>query len=329
MHKLEKRIFTLRNKKEFEKLALDIFRFQAKESRVYKQYLETMKVKVKKVKTINQIPFLPISLFKKHIIISGTEQPVRVFESSGTTGQTPSRHYVVSEDIYKKSFVQHFEAKYGNPEKLCILALLPSYMERGNSSLIYMMDHLIKMSRHTDSGFYLNDYEYLKEVLEQRNKDKNPCLLLGVSYALLDMAEKFPMPLEENIIIMETGGMKGKRKEMIKEELHSILSKAFQKDQIHSEYGMTELFSQAYAGDNGKFVAPKWMKVIARDMYDPMTLLPPGQSGGLNIIDLANLYSCCFIATGDLGKVYKNGDFELSGRFDEAEIRGCNLMIAE
>jgi phenylacetate-coenzyme A ligase PaaK-like adenylate-forming protein len=250
-----------------------------------------------------------------------------VFESSGTTGQQTSKHHVISESIYKSSFLKSFSEFYGNPEKRCILALLPSYLERENSSLVYMMDHLINTSRHPDSGFYMYDLKSLSEILKQRNQDNYPTLLLGVSYALLDFADQYPMPFSDNITVMETGGMKGHRKEMIREELHSILKNAFGLKSIHSEYGMTELLSQAYSIGNESFIPPPWMKVLIRDIYDPLTILPTNQSGGINIIDLANIYSCSFIATGDLGKVNEDGFFEVAGRHDKSEVRGCNLMV--
>lgn len=327
MSGIEERIFNINSGTEFDALALDIFHLQAAENPVYAAFLAHLGVDHDTVTSIADIPFLPIELFKSHRVITGSRSPALHFDSSGTTGQLPSRHYLVSEAIYRESFVRTFTANYGKPEALCILALLPSYMERGNASLVYMMDHLTGLSKHPDSGFYLDDLEGLSVVLKQRVQDEQPTLLLGVSFALLDLAEAFPMELSTNIIVMETGGMKGRRKEMIREELHAILRNAFSTKEIHSEYGMTELLSQAYAKDGKCFRPPPWMRVITRDLYDPLALMPPARSGGINIIDLANMYSCSFIATGDVGLVYHDGAFEITGRFDQAEVRGCNLMV--
>lgn len=343
--KFEDKIFNISSEEEFQHLAMEIFRYQLKTNAVYNKYFSHLGPGIETIKSIEQIPFLPIEMFREHMVITGNMTPQLTFESSGTTGQKTSKHFVVSEEIYRQSFLKGFKNNYGDPKDLCILALLPSYLERENSSLVYMMDHLIKMSSHKDSGFYLDNLEVLNAVLQSRRDDGYPTLLIGVSFALLDLAEKFPLSLSDNIIVMETGGMKGRRKEMIREELHAVLKKAFSLDAIHSEYGMTELLSQAYSNGAGisdpsnstkaadsvktstRFYPPPWMKVLTRDMYDPLTLLPFGQSGGINIIDLANIYSTSFIATSDLGMVYEDGSFELTGRFDQADIRGCNLMV--
>lgn len=327
MTELEEKIFNIRNEAEFESLALEIFQFQAGNNAVYAEFLANLGMDSVSIQSTSEIPFLPIELFKNHRVLTGKGEPDLIFESSGTTGQTPSRHFVLSETLYRQSFLKTFTQFYGPPEELCILALLPSYLERGNSSLVYMMDHLINLSGHQDSGFYLDDLKKLSEVLQSRITDGHPTLLLGVSFALLDLAEKYPVKLTENITIMETGGMKGRRKEMVREELHKKLREAFQTAAIHSEYGMTELLSQAYSKNGHLFNPPPWMKVLVRDLYDPMTLLPEGRSGGINIIDLANLYSCSFIATGDVGKTFSDDSFEITGRFDQAEVRGCNLMV--
>jgi phenylacetate-coenzyme A ligase PaaK-like adenylate-forming protein len=327
MQNLIDRIFTIDSEEDFNSLALEIFCFQASENLVYSEYLKYLSVEPKDVHLVSDIPFLPIDFFKTHKVICGNEIPKLIFESSGTTGQQTSKHLVLSESIYKSSFLKSFTSFYGNPEELCILALLPSYLERENSSLVYMMNHLMKMSKHQDSGFYLNNLEELSEILQKRNQDKHSTLLLGVSFALLDLADNYPLPLSSNIKIMETGGMKGRRKEIIREELHSTLEKEFKLEGIHSEYGMTELLSQAYAGADRKFHSPPWMKILIRDPYDPLAILSGGQSGAINIIDLANIYSCSFIATGDLGRVHKDGSFDVAGRMDSAEIRGCNLMV--
>jgi len=327
MQELEQRIFSINGEQEFEALAMEIFHLQAIENLTYAAFLSHMGVDHARVNTPVEIPFLPIELFKSHQVITGNHEPEMRFESSGTTGQVPSRHFLVSEKIYRESFLRTFSASYGKPEDLCILALLPSYLERQHSSLVYMMDHLIRLSRDSDSGFYLEDLAGLAAVLQKRAKDGHPTLLLGVSFALLDLAEKYPVKLTPNITVMETGGMKGRREEMIREELHAILKGAFLTHEIHSEYGMTELLSQAYAKDGKRFHPPPWMRVVTRDLYDPLTLLPPGRSGGINVIDLANLWSCSFIAAGDVGRVHTDGSFEVTGRFDQAEVRGCNLMV--
>lgn len=325
--KLEEKIFHVSDGEEFNILAIEIFRYQLKTNPVYSKYFHHLGRGLETIKTVEQIPFLPIEMFREHQVISGNTMSSIIFESSGTSGQKSSKHYIVSKELYEQSFLRTFTANFGNPEEFCILALLPSYLERENSSLVYMMNHLIGMSKHPESGFYLNELYQLSKVLEKRVNDKQATILLGVSFALLDLADKFPLPLNDSIAIIETGGMKGKRKEMIRKELHDILKKAFAKDRIHSEYGMTELLSQAYSKGNNRFYPPPWMKVVIRDMYDPFTILPAGQSGGINIIDLANIHSCSFIATSDLGLVYEDGSFEVSGRFDQADVRGCNLMV--
>ena len=327
MENLEREIFLVRSEKDFESLALKIFRFQSQENPVYKAYLEHLNVDPAGVFSLPQIPLLPIELFKEHRIISGTQEAKIVFESSGTSGQQTSKHHVVSELLYQQSFLRTFKEQVGDPENLCILALLPSYLERNNASLVYMMQHLIERSNHPDSGFYLDNLDKLTGVLLQRNDDRHPSLLLGVSFALLDLAEQFPIKLEDNITLMETGGMKGRRKEFIRDELHDLLNSAFGFQHVRSEYGMTELLSQAYTTPNGNFLPARWMKVFARDMYDPASILPAGQRGAINIIDLANLYSCSFLESADLGMVHQDGSFEIHGRMDQSEIRGCNLMV--
>ena len=319
-------IFSIHNVNDFNKTVLETFQFQAKNCGIYKEFLNHLNVDIKGVKNINQIPFLPIQFFKSHQIISSKENIERTFLSSGTTGNTHSKHYITDVSIYEKSFTNGFEKFYGNIENYTVLALLPSYLEREDSSLIYMVDDLIKKSRNQRSGFYLNNLNELHEILVELDKNNEKVLLIGVSYALLDLIEKFKFKLK-NTIIMETGGMKGRRKELIREELHKILCKGFGVEKIHSEYGMTELLSQAYSKGDGIFECPPWMKVIIRDTEDALTVLPEGKSGGINVIDLANINSCSFIATQDLGKTYANGTFEVLGRFDDSDIRGCNLMV--
>jgi phenylacetate-coenzyme A ligase PaaK-like adenylate-forming protein len=324
---LEERIFKIKDEQEFHVLALEVFRFQATENSLYRQYLSMRKVDPEGVDAIVQIPFLPIGFFRERKVICGEREAEVVFESSGTTGQAPSRHHIASETLYNRSLLYTFRSFYGDPSERCILALLPSYLERGNSSLVYMMNQLIRRSTHPDSGFYLDDLKALSGVLKARSADGHPTLLVGVSFALLDLAEQFPQPLAPNITLMETGGMKGRRKELIRAELHKQLTSAFSLESVHSEYGMTELLSQAYSTGDALFSPPPWMRVLIRDTYDPFEMLPPGRSGGINIIDLANLYSCSFIETGDLGVVRSDGRFEVRGRYDQEEVRGCNLMV--
>lgn len=303
-----------------------IFRYQAVENEVYCQYIKALKVNVDKITEPEQIPFLPIEFFKTHEIIT---IPIaigsKIFTSSGTTGSIQSKHYVNDIRIYEKSYRKGFEHFYGNIEEYCILALLPSYLEREGSSLIYMMDDLIKKSKHPQSGFYLNNYDELLLKLKQLQGQKT--LLVGVTYALLDLVELLGSGDYKNLIIMETGGMKGKREELVREELHERLCKGFGVDVIHSEYGMTELLSQAYSKGNGVFDCPPWMKILIRDTNDPFTILPHNKTGGINVIDLANINSCSFIATQDLGRSLLDNSFEVLGRFDNSDIRGCNLLV--
>jgi len=319
-------IFGPNIKIRFENLALEVFQHQALNCLVYSSYLDELGIAPKSIIHFHQIPFLPIQFFKTHQIVSSADKTDKVFLSSGTTGNVQSKHYVSDLNVYKLSYTKGFEHFYGDIKDYTILALLPGYMEREGSSLIYMVDDLIKKSKSSDSGFYLNDLENLSNKLIKLDKRNKKVLLIGVSYALLDLVRKFEFDLK-NTIVMETGGMKGKRKEMIREELHKRLSMGFGVDKIHSEYGMTELLSQAYSKGNGLFETPPWMRIVVRDPEDPLTLLPHTKTGGLNIVDLANINSCSFIATQDLGKINANGTFELMGRFDNSDIRGCNLMV--
>ena len=321
-------IFKTKTPRTFRATALEVFNYQARHTPVYRDYLSALRVDPKKVNEVDQIPFLPIEFFKSHQVMVEWKKAEVVFESSGTTGTNPSSHNVADASLYEKSFTTAFRQFYGKPKNICILALLPAYLERSGSSLVYMMDHLIKESKHPDSGFYLDNLDELASLLEKRNADGHPTLLVGVSFALLDLAEQYPMVLSENIVVMETGGMKGRRKEMVRSELHEQLKKAFGLGAVHSEYGMTELLSQAYSKGEGLFTCPPWMKILIRDPNDPLSLLGTGQSGGINVIDLANLNSCSFLATGDLGKVHEDGSFEVLGRFDHSDIRGCNLLVS-
>lgn len=323
-----KEIFEIKDERTFRAMALEVFHFQAQAVAVYREYLNVLGVEHENVKAIEEIPFLPVEFFKSHQVIREDMKPEVIFESSGTTLSTPSRHHVADISMYRESFTRGFNKFYGTPEKLCILALLPSYLERKGSSLIHMMDHLISRSKHPQSGFYLDNLEDLNRILKERNTDGQPTLLLGVSFALLDLAEMYPVILSDNISLMETGGMKGRRKEMVRGELHETLRAAFAVKEVHSEYGMTELLSQAYSSGSGIFSCPPWMHVLVRDPNDPLSLLDEGSAGGINIIDLANLNSCSFLATGDLGKRYPDGTFEILGRFDHSDIRGCNLLVS-
>ena len=319
-------IFTISNQKQFDKIALKVFRFQYENNLVYREFCDFLKTEVQKVKTIQEIPFLPIQFFKSHSVVSNTNPIQTTFTSSGTTGMVTSKHLVTDVSIYEESYRKGFSQFYGNIEDYVVLALLPSYLEREGSSLIHMVDDLIQLSNHPESGFYLHNYDELIEKIIQLDQSGQNVILIGVTYALLDLIEKQSFQLE-NTIIMETGGMKGKRKEMIREELHQQLCNGFGVKSIHSEYGMTELLSQAYSLGEGVFECPSWMQISIRDTEDALSYVREGKTGGINVIDLANINSCSFIATQDLGKKYSNGSFEVLGRFDHSDIRGCNLMV--
>jgi len=320
------RIFSQNSVSVFNETALELFQFQYKNNKIYKQFVDLNHIFPENVKTPEQIPYLPIAFFKNHKILSSDEVPHDFFESSGTTGMQKSKHYIASTAVYEKSFLSGFTHFYGDIKDYCLLALLPNYQAQKHSSLIYMINKLIEATKHPDSGFYLNDYKLLSEKLAELQGQKQKTILFGVSYALLDLAAQYPLSIPDTFIF-ETGGMKGRRKEMVKEELHSILQQAFNVASIHGEYGMTELLSQAYSMGNGLFSTPPWMKIMIRDTNDPKTLLPCLKTGGINVIDLANMHSCCFIATQDLGKLHDDGSFEVLGRFDHSDARGCNLML--
>jgi len=324
---IDKDIFTV-TESNFEAFALSIFQYQYEHNLVYQHYCQILNTDIQKINCINKIPFLPISFFKTHQIVSKACTPEAVFESSGTSKTINSRHFVKDLTLYQKSFITAFNLFYGNPKDWCILALLPSYMERTNSSLVVMANQLIKESNHLKSGFYLQNIAELKDTLLALEQQQQNTLLIGVAYALLDFAEQYPMPLAHTTI-METGGMKGRRKEMPRDQVHHILKTAFQVQAIHSEYGMTELLSQAYSYGNGIFNTPPWMKILVREEDDPFAIHIAGSEinrGAINIIDLANLHSCSFIATEDAGKLNAGGSFEISGRLDNTAIRGCSLM---
>lgn len=321
---LKNKIFEIRTDTEFNEVALEIFHFQYESNTLYHQFVDLNNVRIGDVDHYKKIPFLPIEFFKSHKITCLNAETEKIFISSGTTGTYPGKHYVASLEMYEKSFLTCFELFYGNPDRYLILALLPSYLERTDSSLIYMVEKLISFSKKTGSGFYMNNYSDLASKLESPGNQR--ILLIGVSYSLLDFTDKYEIPVNRGII-METGGMKGRRKEIIREEMHRVLGSKFYVNKIHSEYGMTELLSQAYSQGNGIFKTPPWMKVLIRDTNDPKSLLSENKSGGINILDLANIYSCSFIATQDLGKTHLDGSFEVLGRFDYSDIRGCNLLV--
>ena len=322
-------IFTVSGDRSFEQLALKIFRFQAAGCPVYRKYLDLLGVDPEKVDSLFSIPFMPISFFRDHTVLTGDGPAAKVFLSSGTTGVRQSRHHVTDPELYDRSLEETFRLVYGDPSRYAIMGLLPSYLEREGSSLIYMVDRLIRLSGNNTGGFFLNDHDALFRAIERARSAGLQVLLIGVTFALLDLAERYPRDLSD-LIIMETGGMKGRRQEMIREEVHEIIMKAFGVRSVHSEYGMTELLSQAYSLGKGLFMTPPWMKVLIRDSHDPSAhTAEAGASGGISVIDLANLWSCSFIATADLGRMYPGGLFEVQGRFDEADIRGCNLLVSQ
>ena len=321
-----KDIFSIQSQEEFLQHSLETFRYQATHTALYKQYIENLGINTDEVIALEDIPFLPIDFFKSHKIITEGRAENIIFSSSGTTGSVTSAHYVSDLSLYEKSFNQAFKLFYGEPEQFAILALLPSYLERSGSSLIYMVDDLIKQSTYPESGYFLYNHDDLFHQLSALKNQSIPTILFGVTYALLDFIEQHSINFPE-LIVIETGGMKGKRKEMIREELHEILKQGFGVPTIHSEYGMTELLSQAYSKGNGVFRCPPWMNVLVRELNDPFSYRKPNQTGGINVIDLANINSCSFIATQDLGKKYDDESFEILGRFDQSDIRGCNLLI--
>ena len=319
-------LFSISNQKQFEKIALKVFRFQYENNIVYNEFCSYLSINPQKVKSLYQIPFLPIQFFKSHQVVSNTNPIQETFTSSGTTGIHTSKHLVTDIGLYEESYRKGFSQFYGNIEDYVILALLPSYLEREGSSLIYMVNDLIRLSNNSESGFYLHNHDALIEKLNSLDQLGQNVILIGVTFALLDLIEKQKFQLKHTII-METGGMKGRRKEMIREELHQQLCEGFGVSSIHSEYGMTELLSQAYSLGNGVFECPSWMHILIRDTEDALTYIDNGKTGGINVIDLANINSCSFIATQDLGKKNPNTTFEVLGRFDNSDIRGCNLMV--
>lgn len=318
-------IFTISSSKDFEQKALEVFQYQFDNNAVYRSFCDLLYKHPADIQRLEDIPFLPIEFFKSKKVLSTSKKPQAIFTSSGTTGSQTSKHLVTNLKHYEQSFNNGFNHFYGPVEDYVVLGLLPSYLERKGSSLIYMVNDFIAQSKHTESGFYLNQLDELAEKLNTLDQSGKKILLIGVSFALLDLVEKHQFSFK-NTIVMETGGMKGRRKELIRSELHAILKKGFGISHIHSEYGMTELLSQAYSKGDGVFSCPPWMKVFTRDTEDALRLVQK-QTGGMNIIDLANYHSCSFIATQDLGKVHANGSFEILGRFDRSDIRGCNLLV--
>jgi len=322
-------IFRISTGEDLETVALEIFQFQAEHNNIYKKYLSILNKPFNSIKSISEIPFLPIEFFKTHEVVTPPQNSnfkPQTFLSSGTTGNETSKHFVADISIYEKSFRKAYEYFYGDIHNYCVLALLPSYLEREGSSLVYMLNDLIKESGHKQSGFYLHNVEELNKTLKSLQEKNQKTILFGVTYALLDFVEQYQFRFP-GLIVVETGGMKGKRKEIVRDELHQVLCAGFGVEKIHSEYGMTELLSQAYSKGDGIFKTPPWMKILIRDVNDPVSFLSENKTGGINVIDLANIYSCSFIATQDLGKLHADGSFEVLGRFDDSDIRGCNLMI--
>ncbi|MFT4521128.1 MAG: hypothetical protein ACI8ZN_000052 [Bacteroidia bacterium] len=320
-------IFSVENH-QFNELALKIFHFQAEQNEVYKTYLTHLQIKPRDVRNVSEIPFLPIDFFKTHSIHSvPIPASTPFFQSSSTTKTGVSTHYMPKSEIYRQSFATSFHQCFGNPADYCIVALLPNYLEQQHSSLVYMVSHLIEQSLDPDSGFFLHNTDKLIEAIRAKLHQKKKVLLWGVTYALLDLAQTKPFKNLENLTIIETGGMKGRRREMVRNEVHELLKLGFGVDQIGSEYGMTELFSQAYSQSNGFFTCPPWMRVQLRNIDDPFSTVTAGKSGGINVIDLANLTSCSFISTSDIGRMHKDDKFEILGRFDHSDVRGCNLLV--
>jgi phenylacetate-coenzyme A ligase PaaK-like adenylate-forming protein len=320
------RLFSVSDLQTFEALSLEIFNYQVRHNEVYGRFVANLGIDIQSIKELKNIPYLPIEFFKSQKIICGKSPAEAIFSSSGTSGMVRSQHLVKDLSIYRESYRKAFQLFYGDIKDYVILALLPSYQEREGSSLIYMVDDLIGLSNQEKSGYFLYDHQSLKKTLEDLKKSKTPTILIGVTYALLDFVESHRIEFPE-LIVMETGGMKGKRKELLRAELHDILCAGFGVYSIHSEYGMTELLSQAYSKGNGIFYCPPWMKVTVRDTNDPLSLLGHNQTGGINITDFANIHSCSFLASQDLGKTYQDGSFEILGRFDNSDIRGCNLLV--
>ncbi len=323
---LLERPFAITGDLDFNALALDLFHLHAERNPVYRGFLSALGREATRVRLVEDIPFLPISAFRNQRVLFDDMEPPVVFTSSGTSGSITSSHHVPWPELYERSFLTSFAAAYGDPSNWRILALLPAYLERPGSSLVYMAQKLISASGDPLSGTYLYQYDQLADVLRRSEAEAKPTLLLGVTFALLDLAEKHPMPLKHTVV-METGGMKGRRPELVREELHAILKSAFALEVVHSEYGMTELLSQAWSKGDGLYRCPPWMRISLRDVNDPLSRVEPGRTGGIDIIDLCNMASCPFISTQDLGRMRSDGSFEVLGRFDNSDVRGCNLMV--
>jgi len=322
---LVEKIFTVQAS-NFEEVAIAVFQYQYQHCNIYKQFINAIHVNANSISTISEIPFLPISFFKTHQVACGEFSAELIFKSSGTTSQNTAKHFIKEKEIYITSFYTGITQFYNNINSTCILGLLPSYIENGDSSLVFMVDYLIKNSTNKDSGIYLYDTPKLKSVLAKNTANNIPTIFIGVTYALLQFAQEHPLAFNDNIIIMETGGMKGRGREMTRMEVHQILKEAFQIKNIHSEYGMTELLSQAYSNADGIFKCSNTMQILVRDFNDPLQTALIGK-GALNIIDLANVHSCSFIATQDVGEVYTNGSFLVNGRMDASDVRGCNMLV--
>lgn len=319
-------IFNLQNPRDFNATALGLFRYQYNNNKIYASFVDILGVDAATVYHPEQIPFLPISFFKTAKVVTGQAEAEIVFESSGTTGAQTSRHFVADPVLYENSFTKSFNLFYGDIAEYSVFALLPSYFERSNSSLVFMVDKLMRHADRAEGGFFLNEFAALRSRLEKAHALNKKILLFGVTFALLEMAENFPVSLP-GAVIVETGGMKGRRKEITRMELHEKLCTGFGVDVIHSEYGMTELLSQAWSKGNGIFKCPPWMKILICDPNDPLSYLENGRTGGINVIDLANIHSCAFIATQDLGRLYDDESFEVLGRFDSGDLRGCSLLL--
>ena len=319
-------IFNISTENDFTKAALQVFKHQFENNKTYRSFCDLLYIHPADILKIEEIPFLPIRFFKSRKVLSSNDEVQEIFTSSGTTGSVKSHHFITDINLYKKSYSKGFAHFYGEIKDYIVLALLPNYQEKKSSSLVFMVDDLIRKTNNSESGFYLQNLNELAKKLIELDKNQQKILLIGVSFALLDLIENHQFSLK-NTIIMETGGMKGRRKELVREELHLLLKNGFGAAEIHSEYGMTELLSQAYSRGNGIFKTPPWMKILIRDTEDALTVLPTEKTGGINVIDLANYNSCSFIATQDLGKIHQNGTFEIIGRFENSDIRGCNLMV--
>jgi phenylacetate-coenzyme A ligase PaaK-like adenylate-forming protein len=318
-------IFNLQSPFEFNEIAVSLFRYQYRNNKIYSSFVDALGITEGQVYHPEQIPFLPVSFFKTHKIVTGEYPEELLFESSGTTGMETSKHYIIDAALYEESFSRGLQLFYGDLSQYAVFALLPSYLERKNSSLVYMVEKILQQSNRQMGGFYLNNLGELQEQLLEAKRLGLKIMLFGVTFALVDMAENYPINIPDAIII-ETGGMKGRRKEITREELHEKLCKSFGVEKIHSEYGMTELLSQAWSYGDGIFRCPPWMKIMIADTNDPLSYLETGRTGGINIIDLANFHSCSFISTQDLGRVFEDETFEVLGRFDNSDIRGCSLL---